>query len=51
MTTFLVCAAICFAIQALSIWMIGRRLMWQGWLIFLLLWPISWLFMPPEELP
>jgi hypothetical protein len=51
MTTFLVCLAIYFAIPALGILITGRKLTWQGWLLVLLIWPVAWLFMGPEELP
>lgn len=51
MTTFLLCAAIYFAIPTLGIVISGRQLMWQGWVIFLLFWPVAWLFVGPEELP
>ena len=47
MTTFLVCTAIYFAIAALSIWISGRQV-WQGWLLFMFIWPIGWLFMGPD---
>jgi hypothetical protein len=40
-----------FAVPVLAIWISGRQITWQGWLCFLLLWPILWLFMLPEELP
>jgi hypothetical protein len=40
-----------FAIPAFAIRITGRRLTWQAWLFILLLWPIAWLFMGPEELP
>ena len=51
MTTFLVFATIYVGTPALLIFVSGRQVTWRGWLIFLLLWPIGWLFMPPEELP
>ena len=51
MSTAITIAAIYFAFPVLAIWISGRKVTWQGWLIFLLLWPIGWLFMPPEELP
>jgi hypothetical protein len=43
--------AIYLAIPALSIWISGRQYVWQGLVIFLLFWPVAWLFMGPEELP
>jgi len=49
--TLAICLAIYFGIPALSIWITGRMLTWQGWVIFLLFWPVAWLFMGPEELP
>jgi hypothetical protein len=51
MTTFLVCAAIYFAIPLLATGMAGRQYTWQGHLLFFLFWPVAWLFMGPEELP
>jgi hypothetical protein len=50
MTTFLVCAAIYFAIPIIAIVISGRKLTWQGWLMSLLVWPFGWLFID-EELP
>ncbi len=44
-------ASIYFAIPLGSIWISGRQLTWQGWLLFVTLWPIALLFMGPEELP
>ena len=51
MTNVIVIASIYFAIPLGSIWISGRQLTWQGWLLFMALWPIVLLFMGPEELP
>jgi len=51
MSTFLIIAAFYLGIPALSILISGRNLVWQGWMIFLLFWPVSWMFEGPEELP
>jgi hypothetical protein len=37
-----------FAIPALSVWISGRSITWQGWVVMLLLWPVAWLFMSDE---
>ena len=51
MTNVIVIASIYFAIPLVGIWISGRQLTWQGWLLFMTLWPIALLFMGPEELP
>jgi hypothetical protein len=50
-TTFFICVAVYFAIPVVGIWISGRQLMWQGWVLYCLLWPVWWLFAGPEELP
>lgn len=50
MTTALIIAAIYFAVPVLGILISGRKLSWQGWLLFLLIWPVGWMFIL-EELP
>jgi len=51
MTTALIIAAFYIGIPVVSIWITGRKLTWQGWLVVILLWPIGWLIFGPEELP
>lgn len=48
--TALLVAAIYFAIPTLGVLISGRKLTWKGWLLFLLIWPVGWMFMR-EELP
>ena len=43
--------AIYFAIPVLAIWISGRKLSALGWLVFMLIWPVGWMFQWPEELP
>lgn len=49
--TLAICIAIYLAIPVLGILISGRQIIWQGWIIFVLFWPIAWLFTGPEELP
>ncbi len=51
MTTVITIVAIYFAIPVTGILISGRKLSLKGWIVFLLIWPIGWLFMGPEELP
>lgn len=46
-----ICIAVYFGIPVLAIWISGRQITWQVWIFMLLLWPIAWMIMPPEELP
>jgi len=48
--TILLCVAVYLVIPTLGILVSGRKLTWQGWMLFLLIWPVGWLFMR-EELP
>lgn len=43
-------AALYIAIPVLAVLISGRKITWWGWLAFILLWPIAWLFVS-EELP
>ncbi len=51
MTTWLIVAALYFAFPILGILISGRSIVWQGWILFLLFWPVLWMFEGPEELP
>lgn len=50
MHTALLIVAIYLAIPTLGVLISGRQLTWKGWLLFLLIWPVGWMFMR-EELP
>lgn len=50
MQTVLIIAAIYFAIPVIAILISGRKLTLKGWALFLVIWPIGWLFMR-DELP
>lgn len=50
MNTILICILVYFAIPIIGIKITGRMITWQGWLIFIFLWPVALLFMG-EELP
>ena len=41
-------ALLYLAIPVLSIWISGRQITWKGWVAFLLLWPVAWMFMSDE---
>jgi len=49
--TWLIIFACYIAIPALSILISGRSVTLKGWVLFLLLWSVLWMFAPPEELP
>jgi hypothetical protein len=48
MMTWAFLALLYFAIPVLSVWISGRQITWQGWVVMLLLWPIAWTFMSDE---
>jgi hypothetical protein len=49
MTYLAISLAIYFTIPVVAILISGRKITPLGWLVFILLWPIGWMF--PEELP
>jgi hypothetical protein len=49
--TWLIAVALYLALPAVAILITGRQITWQGWIFIVLLWPIAWAFMGPEELP
>ena len=49
--TWILILALYAAIPVLGVRITGRQLAWQGWLLVILLWPVLWLIMGPEELP
>lgn len=49
--TWLIIIALYIAIPVVAMLVSGRQLTWQGWVFFVALWPIAWLFAGPEELP
>lgn len=51
MTTLAIISGFWIGIPILSIWITGRSITWKGWLFFIALWPVAWLFVSPEELP
>jgi hypothetical protein len=51
MGTFLIIAAIYIAIPVLGLLLSGRKLSALGWLVFIVIWPLGWMLMGPEELP
>jgi hypothetical protein len=48
--TWLIVAAVYIAIPVIAILITGRKITWQGWMFFILLWPIAWMFVN-EEIP
>ena len=48
---FIFHAALYIAIPVLAILISGRQVTWRGWVLFVLLWPVFWMFGKPEELP
>jgi hypothetical protein len=48
---WLLWSALYLAIPILGILISGRKITWQGWVFFVLLWPVAWAFVGPEELP
>jgi len=51
MTAFLIIAAIYITVPIIAILVSGRKISALGWLVFILLWPIGWIFWGNEELP
>lgn len=49
--TWLLILAVYVAVPLASLKITGRQLEPKGIFLFVLLWPIAWLFMGPEELP
>lgn len=43
--------AIYFAIPLVAILISGRKITVLGWFVFLLFWPVGWMFSKGEELP
>jgi hypothetical protein len=51
MMEWMLCAALYVTIPIVAMLISGRKVAWQGWVFFVALWPVAWLFMGPEELP